>query len=159
MKKMRKTLKPVILCLLFTLCGITSRAQVLESIQKSFQQYNDHVLQEKTYAHTDKSFYLSGEILWFKLYNVNAGNNMPVNISKVAYVDVLDDANNTVLQAKIGLVNGKGNGSFYIPVTLKNGNYKLRAYTNWMKNFGPDQYFEKTIRDGREGDADKWCCY
>jgi hypothetical protein len=125
--------------------GIGSHAQVLELVQKNFQQYNDHVLQEKIFVHTDKSFYLSGEILWFKLYNVDAGFNKPINISKVAYVDVLDDANAPVLQAKISLNKGTGNGSFYIPLTLKNGNYKLRAYTNWMKNFSPELYFEKII--------------
>jgi len=142
---MRSTLKVVIYCLSLVLLSIHGNAQVLEGIQRSFQQYNDRVLQEKIYTHTDKDFYLTGEILWFKLYTVDAGLNKPVNISKVAYVEVLDDANNAVLSGKIALTNGQGNGSFYIPVTLKNGNYKLRAYTNWMKNAGPDQYFEKII--------------
>jgi hypothetical protein len=142
---MRSLIKPYIICLLLLIIGINSRAQVLEGIQKSFQQYNDRVLQEKLYVHTDKDFYLTGEILWFKVYNVEAGVNKPVTISKVAYVDVLDEANNAVLQAKISLNNSTGNGSFYIPVTLKNGNYKLRAYTNWMKNLSPDLYFEKAI--------------
>ena len=134
-----------IICSLLVLIGINGRAQVLESIQRSFQQYNNRVLQEKLYAHTDKDFYLTGEILWFKLYNVEAGVNKPINISKVAYVEVLDDANNPLLQAKIKLKNNGGNGSFYIPVSFKNGNYKLRAYTSWMKNMGVDTYFEKAI--------------
>jgi hypothetical protein len=144
-KKMRPIFKNIIWCLLFVITSISTNAQVLEGLQKSFQQYNDQVLQEKIYAHTDKNFYLTGEILWFKIYNVDAGLNTPLNISKVAYVDVLDEANNAVLQAKIALDKGTGSGSFYIPVTLKNGNYKLRAYTNWMKNFGPDAFFEKVI--------------
>ncbi|MBC7399362.1 MAG: hypothetical protein H7289_05400, partial [Mucilaginibacter sp.] len=145
MKKTRSTLKTTMFSLLLACIAVSSKAQVLERIQQNFKQYNDQVLQEKIYVHTDKSFYLSGEILWFKVYNVDAGSNAPVNISKVAYVDVLDDANTTVLQAKVELKNGAGNGSFYIPVTLKNGNYKLRAYTNWMKNFGPQVFFEKSI--------------
>jgi hypothetical protein len=142
---MKKTalFKLVILCLV--LLHSNSYAQVLDRIQTSFKQYHNQVLQEKIYVHTDKDFYLCGELLWFKIYNVDAGTIKPVNISKIAYVDVLDDANNTVLQAKIGLKNGAGNGSFFIPVTLKNGNYKLRAYTSWMKNFGPEVFFEKTI--------------
>lgn len=142
---MRFLFKPGMFCLLLVLIGINGRAQVLEGIQKSFRQYNDQVLQEKIFTHTDKNFYLTGEILWFKLYNVDAGFNRPVDISKVAYTELLDDANNPVLQAKISLKNGIGSGSFFIPVTLKNGNYKLRAYTGWMKNFSPDIYFEKLI--------------
>lgn len=142
---MKLILKNITWCLLLVITSISTNAQVLDGLQKSFKQYNDHVLQEKMYVHTDKNFYLTGEILWFKIYNVDAGLNTPLNISKVAYVDVLDEANNAVLQAKISLDKGKGNGSFYIPVTLKNGNYKLRAYTNWMKNFSPDVFFEKAI--------------
>ncbi|MES2376198.1 MAG: hypothetical protein V4553_06460 [Bacteroidota bacterium] len=143
MKKSGALLKLVILCLMFL--HSNSYAQVLNNIQSSFKQYHNQVLQEKIYVHTDKEFYLCGELLWFKIYNVDAGTIKPVNISKIAYVDVLDDANNTILQAKIELKNGAGNGSFFIPVTVKNGNYKLRAYTNWMKNFGPEVFFEKTI--------------
>jgi hypothetical protein len=145
MKKIRSILKVAIFCLTLILIGVCSHAQVLESIQKNFQQYQDHVLQEKIFTHTDKSFYLTGEILWFKVYTVDAGTNRPMDISKVAYVDVLDNANNPVLQAKIKLTQGGGNGSFYIPVSLQNGNYKLRAYTAWMKNFSPELYFEKAI--------------
>src|SRR6185312_2660083 len=61
------------------------------------------------------------------------------------YVDVLDNNSVPVMQTKIELKNGSGAGSVYIPVTLGNGNYKLRAYTNWMKNFSPDYYFEKPL--------------
>jgi hypothetical protein len=143
MKKTVVLLKLVMLCLV--LLHSNSYAQVLDRIQSNFKQYHNQVLQEKIYVHTDKDVYLCGELLWFKIYNVDAGTIKPVNISKVAYVDVLDDANSTVLQAKIELKNGAGNGSFFIPVTLKNGNYKLRAYTNWMKNFGPEVFFEKSI--------------
>ena len=63
----------------------------------------------------------------------------------IAYVEILDKGNRSVLQAKIGLKEGDGNGSIYLPVTLNSGNYKLRAYTNWMKNFSPDYFFEKPI--------------
>jgi hypothetical protein len=144
-KKMRSIFKTGILYLALAFVAVNSKAQVAESVRNSFKEYNDKVLKEKIYVHTDKNFYLTGEILWFKLYNVDAASNKPVDISKVAYVEVLDANNNPVLQAKIALAGGAGNGSFYIPVTLKNGNYKLRAYTNWMKNFGPDVFFEKVI--------------
>lgn len=122
-----------------------AHSQDLSSIKAGFEQYSKNTLQEKIFAHTDKSFYMTGEILWFKLYNVDAGLNTLLSVSKVAYVDVLDNDNNTIMQAKVSLKDGMGNGSLYIPVTLNNGNYKLRAYTSWMKNFSPELYFEKQI--------------
>ena len=73
-------------------------------------------------------------------------DNKPLNLSKVAYIDVLDNQQNPVMQAKIALKEGSGSGSLFIPVSVKSGNYKFRAYTNWMKNFSPEYYFEEIIR-------------
>jgi hypothetical protein len=40
--------------------------------ETEFSALNNQAIREKIFAHTDKNFYLSGEILWFKLYNVSA---------------------------------------------------------------------------------------
>ena len=122
-----------------------ARAQLLTNLQQNLEQYRQNTLQEKLYVHTDKNYYLTGEILWFKVYDINGGNNAPLNLSNVAYIELLDNNHKAVLQEKIELKNTAGSGSVYIPVSINNGNYKLRAYTNWMKNFSPDYYFEKTI--------------
>ncbi|QKJ32035.1 hypothetical protein HQ865_20460 [Mucilaginibacter mali] len=140
--KIKKTL---LLLAVIVFVPFILRAQAQTNIQASFEKYSSTVLQEKVYTHTDRTFYMTGEIIWFKLYVVDAGKNKPLDVSKLAYVDVLDAGDSPVLQAKIALKNGSGGGSLYIPVTLGNGNYKLRAYTNWMKNFSPDLYFEKQL--------------
>jgi len=117
----------------------------LNTISASFNRYQQNNLQEKIFVHTDKSYYLSGEIIWFKVYDVDAGFQRPLDISKVAYAEILDAANKPIIQAKISLKKGNGNGSLYIPVTISSANYKLRVYTNWMKNFAPEYFFEKCI--------------
>jgi len=117
-----------------------------DSITKRFAEYSEMNLQEKVYVHTDRELYLSGEILWFKLYNVNTASNTSVDFSKVAYVEIIDKNLKPVLQAKIAIDKGSGSGSLYLPVSLPSGNYQFRAYTSWMKNFSPDFYFEKNIR-------------
>ncbi|WP_419801382.1 MG2 domain-containing protein [Mucilaginibacter sp.] len=103
-------------------------------------------MQEKLFVHTDKSVYLTGEIVWFKIYNVDVKNHLPLNTSKTVYLEILDSNNIPIIQAKVAINReGCGNGSVYLPVSASNGNYKLRAYTNWMKNFGVESYFYKTI--------------
>ncbi|HTK20541.1 MAG TPA: hypothetical protein VL442_13535 [Mucilaginibacter sp.] len=131
--------------LLAAFATLNSQAQLLNDIQNSYKNYSQNAIQEKIFIHSDKGAYLTGEILWFKVYVVDGTYHRPFNLSKVAYVEVLDDALNPVMQAKVELKNGIGSGSLYIPVTLNNGNYHLRAYTNWMKNFSPDFYFDKKI--------------
>src|SRR6187397_1149343 len=114
-------------------------------IRDQFENYRENMPQEKIYAHTDKNVYLAGEILWFKIYNVDASFHQFLDISKLAYVEVLDKDHKPVIQTKISLNEGLGNGSFSLPVDLNSGNYVMRAYTNWMKNFGADFFFEKPI--------------
>ncbi len=146
MKQMANILRSMISGLaLAILFSFTVSAQTLNDIRGSFNNYRQNALQEKVYVHTDKGAYLTGEILWFKVYVVDGINNKPLDLSKVIYADVLDENQNPVMQAKIALHNGSGSGSLYIPVSLSNGNYRLRAYTNWMKNFSPGFYFEKKI--------------
>ncbi|HEY1112080.1 MAG TPA: hypothetical protein VGE66_00905 [Chitinophagaceae bacterium] len=101
-------------------------------------------LQEKVYVHTDKSTYMAGEILWLKVYNVDALLHRPLDLSKVAYVDILDRANTPVAQVKIDL-QGTAGGSIHLPLSLSSGNYRLRGYTSWMKNQGPQAYFEQVV--------------
>ena len=117
----------------------------LDTLVKKFELYRIKALQEKMYAHLDRTFYLTGETLWFKVYTVDGSFHKPLDVSKVAYVEILDKANLSVLQAKIELNHGSGNGSFFLPASLTSGNYKFRLYTNWMKNFSPEFYFDQNF--------------
>jgi microcompartment protein CcmK/EutM len=143
--QMKMMLKNILISFILLICfSFNGYGQIINEIKNSFTANQQDVLQEKLFVHTDKNKYLSGEILWFKIYNVNAENNQPLNTSKVAYVEVLDNNQIPVMQAKVALKGiGSGNGSVYIPVSISSGNYKLRAYTNWMKNFNADNYLEK----------------
>jgi hypothetical protein len=119
--------------------------EVFKTIEQGFKNFSEHTLQGKIYLHTDKNFYLAGEVIWFKAYCIDGTKHQSFDISKVAYVEVVDRNHKPVLQAKIFLSEKGGSGSFYLPLTLNSDNYTLRAYTNWMKNTGPDYFFEKMI--------------
>ena len=101
--------------------------------------------EEKLFIHTAKTFYLPGEIIWFKIYVTDPVQNRPSLISKVAYAELLDVSNKALLQAKIGLDSGSGNGSLVVPAYLPTGQYTLRAYTNLIKNYDPSTYFHQSI--------------
>jgi hypothetical protein len=130
---------------LFSITGGQAQNADENALRQQFADYRENVLQEKIFLHTDKAFYLAGEICWFKIYCVDAFFHRPLPLSKLAYVEILDKNNKPVLQAKIALKEGDGNGSLQLPLSMSSGMYKLRAYTNWMKNFSADYFFEKTI--------------
>ena len=102
-------------------------------------------VKEKIFVHTDKEFYLAGEIMWYKIYTVDSFSHRPLPLSKVAYIEIVARDQRSVAQARIGLDEGLGNGSFQLPFSIRSGSYVLRAYTNWMKNKGPDCFYEKNI--------------
>lgn len=128
------------------LAGSRFAASQDAALQKMFTNYCSKALYEKVYVKTDKEFYMAGDIVWFSIYNVDGSTHQPLSISKVLYVEILErNTNKPVLQAKIAIDKGKGNGSFHLPGSLPTGNYRLRAYTNWMKNAGADYFFEKQL--------------
>jgi len=136
----------LVILFILLLCKTQMQAQEpLTAIPGQFKQYCNNTHSEKMYVHTDKEFYVAGELLWFKIYNVDGTLYQPADLSKIAYVEILDKDNKPVMQAKVPLAKGKGNGSFFLPVSINSGNYKLRAYTNWMKNFSAAYYFEKPV--------------
>ncbi|HUS02984.1 MAG TPA: hypothetical protein VMY77_14700 [Chitinophagaceae bacterium] len=110
-----------------------------------FDNYQKDNLQEKIFVHSDQDLYITGEIIWFKVYCADAANNKPLDLSKVAYVEIIDKDQQPVLQAKVSLNKGSGNGSLLISHAVLSGNYILRAYTSLMKNFDAEFYFEKNI--------------
>ena len=133
----------MMICLSFTLSAFCQHD--LNEIQSSFNEYKSYSLREKIFTHTDKDLYVAGDIVWFKLYVVNADDNKPIDLSKVTYVEILNADQKPILQTKVELDKGVGNGSLYLPVSLNSGVYKFRAYTNWMKNFDAAYFFEKSI--------------
>jgi hypothetical protein len=135
----------LLICALFCIVRTQAQDNPAAQIKDALVEHQQHSLQEKIYAHTNKDYYLTGELIWFKLYDVDASFHHPLDISKVAYIELLDSLNKPVLQGKIAMQDGLGKGSFYLPTTLNSGIYKLRAYTNWMKNYDVDFFFEKII--------------
>jgi hypothetical protein len=116
-----------------------------EPVLKQFTTFSSRQVTEKLFVHTDKEFYLAGEIVWYKIYYIDGSSHRPLDLSKLAYVEILDGNNKPVMQGKNALRQGSGKGSFYLPSSVNSGRYKLRAYTNWMKNFDAGFYFEKQV--------------
>lgn len=140
---MKKELYKIIFLLLCVPALVNG--QTLQRLEHAFKAHQEDRLKENIFVHTDKSAYLATEMLWLKVYCADGQDRAPMDISKVAYIDILDAQNRPVKQIKIALDGGFGSGAIYLPASLTSGNYTLRAYTNWMKNFEAAYYFAKTI--------------
>ena len=100
--------------------------------------------QEKIIFQTNKDYFITGETLRFGLTCLLPNNNLS-NISKVAYIELIDEERESVLRQKIELHQGLGNGDLYLPSILKSGKYVIIAYTKWMRNFSLESISQSGI--------------
>ncbi|MVN76619.1 hypothetical protein GO988_09815 [Hymenobacter sp. HMF4947] len=132
--------------LVWTLPPRLAQAQAPDSlaatIGRQLAHYGQQVLVEKLYGHLDRPTYTARETMWLKLYAVDGTYHKPLALSKVAYVEILNQAQQPVVQTSIALRDATGQGSLNLPASLPSGRYVVRAYTSWMKNFGPEFYFQ-----------------
>ncbi|MDR1129893.1 MAG: hypothetical protein LBK96_02805 [Prevotellaceae bacterium] len=101
---------------------------------------------EKVYLHLDRHFYFAGDDIWFKAYLVDAQTNRPSPTSRIVYAELISPKSK-ILNRLILAVDSLGSaaGDFMLKNTAVSGKYRVRAYTQWMLNFGDNFVFEKEI--------------
>jgi len=112
------------------------KAIQLQDLAKTAKNY-----QEKVYLHTDKPYYYAGDQLYFKGYFGYGNPYLRDELSKVLYVELINENRDFIVEKKFPIRDGIAVGDFYLPDTLSQEKYFIRAYTNWMRNYGPSQYF------------------
>lgn len=100
-------------------------------------------VKEEVYLQLSSTDLIVGETLKFSAFTRSQYSGNLSNLSKVLYVELLDENNEPVYQTKLIQNNGRSAGSFFISTNLSTGNYHLIAYTRWMKNF--KEYFYQRI--------------
>ncbi len=105
--------------------------------------YNE-IPQEGAFINFNSTLLFTGEHLYYSIYCLNSKNNQFSFLSKIAYVELIDENGTAVFLHKIKLNNGIGQGDFLIPTTVSTGNYKLIGYTIWMKN-GRNNFFSSDL--------------
>jgi hypothetical protein len=117
-----------VLLLLFTVF-ITTRA---------YCQKNEP---EKIHVHFDKSFYLVGEKMHYKVYFLNQNTVQ----SKIVHADIIDAGGRIHMEQILEIDQNTTSGSFKIPYDLSEANYLFRCYTQWNLNFGPSNIYYQVI--------------
>ncbi|WP_240186960.1 TonB-dependent receptor plug domain-containing protein [Pedobacter nanyangensis] len=120
----------------------------LGSFLKKLDEITDKQAQEKVYLHLDKPYYAVGDNIWFKAYTINAKTGLPSTISGLLYVELINEKDSVTKQLKLPMRSGITWGDFRLTDSLSEGNYRIRAYTQWMRNAGAEFFFDKTIKIG-----------
>jgi hypothetical protein len=138
---MKKTILSVLVVSLFCV-----QASPCRSIQTEYHSVDDSVkVIEKGYLHTDRDSYFAGDDIWFKAYLIDALDRLLTDHSSNLHVELISLSSKIISSRIIQLAGGLGNGDFKLSTDIKSGRYKLRAYTNYMRNFGDQLFFSKEI--------------
>lgn len=100
---------------------------------------------ENIFVHFNTPLLFPAEYLYYTVYCMNEKSNGYSDISKVAYVELVGEDLVPIFKQKIQLIDGVGQGDFFVPTTVPSGNYKLIAYTQWMKNGGEANIFRSNM--------------
>jgi hypothetical protein len=100
---------------------------------------------EKVYLHTDRDYYSPGDDIWFKVYMVNAFDNILSSDISNLHVELITPQSEIEDSRIVRIENGLGYGDFRLQDSLKSGSYLIRAYTNYMRNFKEPQFWVKKI--------------
>lgn len=115
---------------------------MLEQIINPLEQWADRFPQEKVYIHMDRPYYTSGDTIWMKAYIMAGGRHQLSAISGAVYVDLINETDSLTAALKLPVMAGLAFGNIDLPVDLEPGNYRLRAYTQWMRNGDPDYFYD-----------------
>ncbi len=103
-------------------------------------------IKEKLTCFTDRGLYVVEEAIRFSaiLHDNRPSHYLPW--SRVLYVELVSADGAGLASGKYPVTEGKAMGEIPIPADLLSGAYYLRAYTRWMRNFGPESYSYVPLR-------------
>src|SRR5690606_38794731 len=137
------------LLLLMVVPAYWSTAQVqLDTVLSRLQSWEHQHRPERVHVHTDKPYYLAGDTIWLKAYTVIGADHQLSGWSEAVYVDLISETDSLVAALKLPLISGMAKGNIDLPNHLRAGNYRLRAYTQWMRNAGAAYFFDELLLVG-----------
>lgn len=120
----------------------------IQKLVAQLEKWTSDQPQEKVYLQFDKPYYGVGDNIWFKGYITIGPKHQLSALSGALNVELIDDRDSIKQWIKLPVNSGITWGDFALADTLREGNYRIRAYTNWMRNAGEDYFFEKNITIG-----------
>jgi len=100
---------------------------------------------ELIYLQTDRSVYIAGESIYYKLYVLDKATKKCSAMSKIGYIILRAVNSSPSLKIRVKIDAGMANGSITLPDTLTSGVYQLVAFTGFMRNQGEEHFFHKEL--------------
>lgn len=120
--------------------------EFIRSLKEKLTEYNQKLPEDRVYLHLDKPFYEPGDDVWFSAYVRDGATLKSSTKSDIVHIEFINPKGTVEKKISVVAKNGKASGDFSIDKEGLGGLYKIRAYTNWMKNEGEDNAFVKDLQ-------------
>ncbi|WP_018628236.1 hypothetical protein [Niabella aurantiaca] len=141
----RREIKWVLLIYLLGSGHLSAFCQFQPLIKKlaANDSINTNLPREKIFIHYDRPYYNVKDTLWMKGYILSASENAILDSTGIAYIEVINASNEIVKRTAAPCYWGRFQSNIVLTEDdFPQGSYVLRAYTNWMRNFGDSLFFE-----------------
>lgn len=112
-----------------------------DRLTEQFRLFAANTTRERVYLHMNQHYARPGDRLWFNAFVFDDANQQLSEASKVLYINVVGQQGQVVMEEKVPLDAGTGEGYLDIPADFNQGVYIVRAFTGWMRNFGTELFF------------------
>lgn len=143
-----KTLRHYILSVCIGMSSTYTYGQTTPITDEVYQIFTKNIAsmpQEKSYLHIDKPYYLTGDTIWLKGYVVDAVTHKEDAMSRYLYVELINRKNRVYQRKKIRKDENIFQGYIALDEKLEEGDYYLRAYTNFMRNAGDEYFYSRNL--------------
>ncbi len=125
------------------LCATLS-SDFLEGLQSKFNSYQEKYPLVKVKLSFNQPAYSPEDTLYFSAWYLYEDLKV-VKGNHVVSLDIISGEGKTVQSIRFKVLDGRGYNQVALNSNLNPGIYKLIAYTDWMKNFGQQHFFQRDI--------------
>ncbi|NJO91323.1 MAG: hypothetical protein HC831_21930, partial [Chloroflexia bacterium] len=125
--------------------NVLPKDEFLNYLEQKLGLFNTKKPREFIYLMNDKPFYKPGESIWFSAWVAEGNYLKSSKKSQKLFVELVDPKGKVTKNLLLPIFGGRSNGDFELGENDPGGIYKIRAYTNYSKNFGKQYLFEKEI--------------
>lgn len=110
----------------------------LSSFAQTSNNYNEDII-----LNIDRNIYVVGENILLSAHLLTKSDKV---ISQLLYIEIITPDGKQVTGLKVLLKDAKYSGKIRIPNDLLTGNYYIRAYTKYIRNWNPELYSYISIK-------------
>jgi hypothetical protein len=137
----------ILFSLLFLFClSFSEEEDPISSVKTKSENYFKQFKRTKLQLFFSQPYAAPGDTLRFGVQYLNANNLKPVAGRQLIHICLFDQTGKKQLTRYADVIDGYASREMVIPKELQPGNYKLVAFTDWMKNFDRWLFFQLELK-------------